>query len=1018
MTRYMRTVLATLAFPLMLTAPAIKANLMPIGGDNRQVESDHFVYIYQQALESQVPALMKDCEDAYRILTPIFRWAPKEKTLILFQDAWDEHNGMAGVSPRPTIMLIAADTTPPSSIYHPGNFLRRTVFHEFTHILAMDAQYGADAVIAAVFGRIMPVGDPLSILLTFCAAPPGELAPDWYLEGLSVWAETEFTGPGRGRNSFADMIMRMPVADNRLLPAEQWNLRLPEWPYGEAAYLYGMRTIQYAQARYGTNRSERNVAGELADSVSHSFMFSFDHRARPVTGEDFAGLTRGALLQESRRQATRIAKLKEIPPTPLIPLTPERLQVAWPVFSADGRAVFFTANGEAERDTLYRYHLDTARLEKLDGARVQSGISRLAAAPDRNHLYYTRLNIVGRDRIWSELREYNVRKNRSRVVSRLSRYRFPAISPDGRRLAAVRNERGTSSLVVVALPDAGKVEREKELATASGDAALIDPVFGPDGKTIFYVRAGRDGSQLRAVDPESGRDEPILDWPCIILSPTLHPSGKELVFSADRNGVYNLYRMPLDPIAAPTPITHVIGGAFTPSFSPDGRKLALSTYDSYGFHLAVLDYNPPPLQGPLPTLEPVWPGMASNEKLAKKLESEPLPALPPSRPYRSAGELRFDYWTPWLTASENGVQGGLAAQFSDPAGYQILLALGGGDSDAGMPVGSIVYQYSGLYPLFTLYGNYQPDSYLDLVQDTDGIFYDYAEKVGVAGAMITLPWERVDRLVTLSAGYQFTDRRVIDDEADDYAGRDLLTTNLFEGGEGALFGKLEFFNGTFFGRSHSVEQGRLVSVGGEWSNESLGGDLERTRFLGEWNEYVPLPWSENHVLKLQGLYGTGSGDEIAQGAFGLGGYGTLQSATTPGLPRNILLRGYDDNTQVGQDVAKAGVAYRFPILRLYEGMSPTIPIYLQQVFGEFYYEGGKAWSGASDTGEENKWLNAAGAELNFSMTLLRFIDIAPGLGVVYAFDREDRRRSDDGNIEDVPDDKLQVYLSIKAAVNF
>ena len=50
MTRYMRTVLATLAFPLMLTAPAIKANLMPIGGDNRQVESDHFVYIYQQAL--------------------------------------------------------------------------------------------------------------------------------------------------------------------------------------------------------------------------------------------------------------------------------------------------------------------------------------------------------------------------------------------------------------------------------------------------------------------------------------------------------------------------------------------------------------------------------------------------------------------------------------------------------------------------------------------------------------------------------------------------------------------------------------------------------------------------------------------------------------------------------------------------------------------------------------------------------------------------------------------------------
>jgi len=43
------------------------------------------------------------------------------------------------------------------------------------------------------------------------------------------------------------MIMRMPFADQHILSANQWDLALPEWPYGDAAYLYGMKTIEYAQ---------------------------------------------------------------------------------------------------------------------------------------------------------------------------------------------------------------------------------------------------------------------------------------------------------------------------------------------------------------------------------------------------------------------------------------------------------------------------------------------------------------------------------------------------------------------------------------------------------------------------------------------------------------------------------------------------------------------------------------------------------------------------------------------------
>jgi hypothetical protein len=79
---------------------------------------------------------------------------------------------------------------------------------------------------------------------------------------------------------------------------------------------------------------------------------------------------------------------------------------------------------------------------------------------------------------------------------------------------------------------------------------------------------------------------------------------------------------------------------------------------------------------------------------------------------------------------------------------------------------------------------------------------------------------------------------------------------------------------------------------------------------------------------------------------------------------------------------------------------------------ELFYEGGQVNESAIQ-GADTKWLNAAGVEVNFATKLLRFLPVAPGLGVAYAFDREER--DDDG--DRIPE-KLSVYLSIKMSVNF
>ena len=997
----------------LMLLPLLALAQMPIYDKVKRAESDHFVFIFQASLQDRVPALMKDCEDAYALLCPVFHWTPRGKTYVLYSDDVDVHNGWANVYPRPTMQFYIHATPPQSVIYEPGGEMRRTVFHEFTHILSLDAQYGVTAAFARVFGRVLPTtGDLASLIVAFCAAPPGVLAPLWFQEGLSTWVETEFVGPGRGRNSFADMLLRTAVADGRALTPREWDLHLPEWPYGSAAYLYGMRTMQFAEDCFSANGEDR-VPGELSDAVAHSFGFVFNRRARGVTGRKFSEIARQALLREEDRQRERIKLLQSKPITPVTRLTPENLAVQRAVFAGD--SVFFVGRPEAGRDTLYRYEPATGRTRKIRSATVLGAITRLTPSPDGRRLYFTRLNYVGRDRLWQQLCCLDVRSKRVRSLGRAGRYNYPAVDPSGSRLAAVRMEGGTQTLVEVPLADAGDRRRERVLVPPTSEDMLIDPLYARDGRSVYYVRSDRAGSQVRRFNLDTGDDAVLLAWPCVILSPALDASGERLVFAADRNGVYNLYALTLGQEGPPAALTHVVGGMFDPSFSADGRRLAAVGYDSHGPFLTLLDAAAlPAIEAPLPALAPDWRSSASNEQARAALADRPPPAMPAAERYNSFAAVRADYWTPWLIAASDGVQGGLAFSLSDPAGYQGFSAGAGADSDTSAFIGWFDYTYAGLYPILDLFGHLTPETYPDLLEARGGVFRDYEEQLATAGISLTLPLPRAARQFTAAIGYRFTDRRATDDSDRILRSGSLLATNAFEGTESSVFGTLAFFNGTAYGRSHSVESGRLVSLTADHADEVFGGQLNQTRLTASWIEYVTMPFTENHVLKLSALGATGAGDETAQGLFGLGGYGIEAIAALPDTEWSFPLRGYDANTQVGTQAARAGAAYRFPVVRFYKGGGATLPLYMQQVFAEVFYEGGKVWGGERPGAGQNPWINAAGAEVNFSLNVFRFFEMAPGVGVVYAFDRAERRHEDDTS----SGDKFQYYLSLKSSVNF
>ncbi len=130
------------------------------------------------------------------------------------------------------------------------------------------------------------------------------------------------------------------------------------------------------------------------------------------------------------------------------------------------------------------------------------------------------------------------------------------------------------------------------------------------------------------------------------------------------------------------------------------------------------------------------------------------------------------------------------------------------------------------------------------------------------------------------------------------------------------------------------------------------------------------------------------------------------------MPRSIALRGYEENFQTGERVAKISGAYRFPILDTSRG-GGSAPLYTKQLFGEIFYETGRTWDDEG-VGDDLGWIESTGLELNVSLKLLRFLKIAPGLGFVYAPDRSEDTRDND----DESDERYQIYITIKGWVNF
>jgi len=809
---------------------------------------------------------------------------------------------------------------------------------------------------------------------------PNRVSPGWMIEGLAVYNESTYTGGGRNRSAWADMLIRMSVLDNRFPSIAQADGYIDDWPGGHLRYIWGGRFHQWLALRYGH---------EKWCEMSHTHaaqLVPFVLPARKVFGRRFVPLWKeweAELTTEMRQQQLDLLTLgiteDEV-------LTPPLDQAARPIVSADGAWVVHNHRFERGPGSIRRMRVDGSGGQVLTRHWSPQGMSLSA---DGETLYFAASRPYAIDYERFDLYRFEVdgkRPFRRQRLTRGARVRDPDVHPDGEQVVCVVNGLGHNDLAI--WTEAAGLRR----LTANQDyTQLADPRWSPDGERIAVSVWSPGGKRdIHLLDRDGALVRRLTDDRAIDVEPTWTPDGQYVLFSSDRGGIYDLFAHRLAD-GALLRVTRVVGGAFHPAVTPDSRWIVYEGYDSHGPDIRRTLYDPERWKV---YDEPAPPVPAATRPLPPPAEA-PLP----SRRYNPMPTLLPRYilpvvdshgWTVWELGAKTGGKDALrfhsyGLNASYHTGHRYLSW-------------GAWYQLSALRPTFRIgYYTYSLSRGAiavdyDAVTGQAGVGIDgitdgtdvYLEKRHRAYAEVSQPLHARHHVwVSYALDYHMP---LGDVPADAY-----LPELPGKGSYAGLQIGYQFRQVRSFRYSISPEAGFQASIAADLTYPWLGAraedwnglpvSLANTVVALETRTYLSMPWWRNHVLAVKTAAGTTFGARGSTGAFRLGG--AFSEGSYIGAPSHgYQLRGYRTGAYSGDHLALLSLEYRFPLFFIERGVQ-TLPLYSRGVHASVAFDIGQTW----DDGDYPTLADIGAGAASVGETIgLWFDGLRPGVGVELSAD--------------------------------
>lgn len=918
------------------------------------IETEHFSIHFHQGIEDVAQRAATIAEEVHPSLVKEFNWEPLEKTQMVLIDDTDFTNGFATVLPYNRINIQVVPPSLDMTIGEYDDWLRMLIVHEYTHILTMDPARGHSTVMRGIFGKPVPSENPFSLLVFIATAPPNAFLPPWWHEGMATWAETEYSSAGRGRSAFYDMILRMAVAENNIPSIDQINGEIPYWPSGSMPYIFGLRLQKYIADKYG-----KEALGKLSNAHAGRFPYFINGAALRLFGKDYPEIYREMVSDLKREERKHVEELSRVPFTAIMKLDLEGEAITNPRYSPDGRFIAFNMRDPHKHEAIM--------IAGRDGKNATEVVRRLPSdhtiswSPDSSLIYFSQAEVIKGFNIYQDLYSYDLVKRRLTRLTHALRIKEPDISPDGKRFAVIKVHNGNQNLALLEHDGNGYG------LTRLTDYKLIrlsTPRWSPDGRKIVFAAKDNNGkSGIHLYDVTEKTDTVLFENGNDNAYPVWSPDGKHIIYTSDETGVFNLFAWSMVE-GKSSQITHVLGGAFQPDISPDGKEITFSTYDSKGFKVATIDFSPESwMTSTGPSIKPYWNEEGQESRINPESKTQNSELI--SRPYSAVPTLLPRFWLPTLSGDHKGSVIGAFTAGQDVVGYNTYIAEAGYGTNQGYY--DVTYMNDYAYPTFTIRSFERPVLYSSLLPQGD-----YFELNRSLLLSMSAPINNLESRYRFTIGYHLQRQEELKNPA--------INISLFEGRRDNIFAGVEYSNALKYGYSVSHEEGRRITLLHKYYSSETGSDLNSREYIASYAEYLKMATDslKHHVVYLSLTGAASSGDRTLQQAFQLGG-----------PPPQLLaypLRGYPSRFAAGQYLATGTIEYRAPLKYIFHG-NGTRPFFWDRLHGAVFTDIGEVWD------DNNKFSSdrlkvGAGLEARMDMTLGYWLRITPTLGLAHGFNQD------------------------------
>ena len=839
----------------------------------------------------------QSAEQAYAQLAPLMKWQPRGRTEVVIQDFYDYANGYT--APFPSNVIRAIPTYPSDDRFSGGNWSRELMIHEFTHLEDMDMVRGLPRMLRWAFGRF---------------SVPNAFLPVWSLEGLAVLTETWLTDFGRDRSPDFAMEERMSLIEDRFCTMDQaTTYNLGRFPWGEAPYLYGGMFNRYLAERFGMDR-----VTEFHRDNSRLIPFFSDLASRDVFHHGLPELWSEWSISAQAKAWDQVRAIRAQPLTRFRKLTSDGEFWSSPVFASDNNSIYCLRSDGSSFPALVRIGLGTGEQEIVRQDVINPD---LMLSPDGSRLVFSKPDLVDGYYEFYDLYELDLRTGGLRRVTTDMRAREPSVQAKDKSWVFVTNGKGRTH--IMRLDSLGGLV---ELSNPEDNAQYAFPSLSSDGR-LLLAEVGRpeNGSDIYLTDRQSGWQFALTSDRARDMQPRWTPDGRYVVFSSDRSGVFNIYAYSIADRKL-SQVTNVLGGAFAPAVSPDGKQLAFVSYSSKGNDIAVTEFDPKtwtearPFVDTLPRHE-----YAACPCSAQAERYNPVPSLTPKS------------WLPYVMTDGAAWNLGLLTLGADALYQHQFTFLGGYDLGTRWPFASVAYTNDRFLPTLNA-----------------------AIDVGRQSQSASLDAAFVDRQLlssrSLTVGYEFLRS----------PGKRLSGASLQAG----------FSNAVSYAYSISPAHGQAANVFLSAYPRFLYSTGNMVAAGAGWQGFLSLPW-RNHVLAARGALEAAAGDDtLARSLYGGGASGAF------------MLRGFPADSLPSSRLLSLGVEYRFPMFRVEHGPG-LFPVFLHTISGAGFVECGSSWSGSA-VPNLSALRADAGAELAFNCTIGYLLPVAIHVGVARGFRGKDQ----------------------------